>query len=76
MCASNVEDLISDLDPEVSKIYFDAKDVLINANDSNNERFSAAARIVRAFWMRVASTSNRSSDQRKGVIIFPEKLIR
>jgi hypothetical protein len=39
MCASNVEELISDLDPEVSKIYFDAKDVLVNANDSNNERF-------------------------------------
>ena len=60
MCASNVEDLISDLDPEVSKIYFDAKDVLVNANDSNNERFSAAARIVRAFWKRVASTHRRN----------------
>jgi hypothetical protein len=76
MCASNVEELISDLDPEVSKIYFDAKDVLINASDSNNERFSAAARIVRAFWKRIASTINRSSEQSKGVIIFPEKLYR
>jgi len=68
MCASNVEDLISDLDPEVSKIYFDAKDVLVNANDSNNERFSAAARIVRAFWKRVASTLRRDKDTHSKVV--------
>jgi len=68
MCASNVEDLISDLDPEVSKIYFDAKDVLVNANDSNNERFSAAARIVRAFWNRVASTLQGNKDTQSRVV--------
>lgn len=68
MCASNVEDLIADLDPEESKIYFDAKGVLVNAKDSNNERFSAAARVIRAFWKRVAI---QSTYQRKGVIIFP-----
>jgi hypothetical protein len=68
MCASNVEELISDLDPEVSKIYFDAKDVLVNANDSNNERFSAAARIVRAFWKRVASTHRRYKDTHSKVV--------
>jgi hypothetical protein len=49
---------ITDLDPEVSKIYFDAKDVLVNTKDSNDERLSAAARIVRAFWKRVTSTIN------------------
>jgi hypothetical protein len=38
------------LDPEVSKIYFDAKDEVINARDSRTERFSAASRILRTFW--------------------------
>jgi hypothetical protein len=73
MCASNVEDLIADLDPEESKIYFDAKGVLVSAEDSNNERFATAARIVRAFWKRVALRSIRSTDQRKGVITFPRR---
>jgi hypothetical protein len=47
---SNVEDLIAKLDPEISKIYFEAKAVVINTKDSKSEHFSAAARIVRAFW--------------------------
>ena len=57
MCAANVEKEIVKLGPEVSKIYFDAKETLTTAQDSRNERFSAAARIVRAFWKRVVSTN-------------------
>jgi hypothetical protein len=47
---TGVEEQISSLDPEVSKIYFDAKEEVINARDSRSERFSAASRILRAFW--------------------------
>jgi hypothetical protein len=50
MCASNIEDEIEKLAPEVSKGYFEAKEILINTKDSNSERFAAAARTVRAFW--------------------------
>jgi hypothetical protein len=61
MCASDVEDEIAKLGPEVSKIYFDAKDVITSAQDSSSERFSAAARIVRAFWKRVGSAKHNTS---------------
>lgn len=52
MHESNVEEAIKNLGP-ASKIYFAAKEALVNARDSNSERFASAARIVRAFWMRV-----------------------
>jgi hypothetical protein len=55
MYASNIEDEIEKLDPEVSKVYFEAKGILINTKDSNCERFAAASRIVRAFWEWVSS---------------------
>jgi hypothetical protein len=50
MCTANVEEEIEKLGPEVSKIYFDAKETLTESQDSRSERFSAAARLVRAFW--------------------------
>jgi hypothetical protein len=55
MCSPNVEEQIARLDPEVSKIYFDAKAELANAQDSHSERFASAARIVRAFWRRLGT---------------------
>jgi mRNA-degrading endonuclease RelE of RelBE toxin-antitoxin system len=55
MCTPEVEKEIEKLDPEISKIYFDAKHEMLNANDSRCERFSAAARIVRAFWKRISA---------------------
>jgi len=61
MCASSVEDEIAKLGPEVSEIYFDAKNDLASMQDSRNERFSRAARIVRAFWKRVGSTPPNNS---------------
>jgi hypothetical protein len=60
MYTPDVEKEIEKLDPEVSKIYFDAKREMLNARDSRSERFSAAARIVRAFWKRI------SANQRNG----------
>jgi hypothetical protein len=57
MCAACVEEEIVKLGPEVSRVYFDAKETLTTAQDSRSERFSAAARIVRAFWKRVVSTN-------------------
>jgi hypothetical protein len=61
MCASSVEDEIAKLGPEVSKIYFDAKNEITSAQDSRCERFSAAARIVRAFWKRVGSAEHNTA---------------
>jgi hypothetical protein len=55
MCASNVEDEIAKLGAGVSEIYFSAKHELASMQDSRSERFSRAARIVRAFWKRVGS---------------------
>ena len=52
MCTANVEEEIEKLGPEVSKIYFDAKETLATSQDSDSERFSRAAKIVRAFWKR------------------------
>jgi len=54
MPVTDVEELIAKLEPEVSKIYFEAKAVLANAEDSTTEQFSVAARIVRAFWKSCA----------------------
>jgi hypothetical protein len=59
MCAPGVEEEIKKLDPEVSKIYFEAKEALATSQDSRSERFSIAARVVRAFWKR--SFSNVAS---------------
>jgi hypothetical protein len=53
MSESKVEQEIENLGPETSRIYFEAKDVLVKTKDSNSERFANAARIVRAFWRRV-----------------------
>jgi hypothetical protein len=55
MCAPNVEEEIKKLGPEVSKIYFEAKETLATSQDSRSERFSAASRIVRTFWKRAIS---------------------
>jgi hypothetical protein len=52
MCAANVEEEIQKLRPEVSTIYFHAKEILTRSQDSRSERFSTAAKIVRAFWKR------------------------
>jgi hypothetical protein len=60
MCSSDTDDEIKKLGPEISKIYFDAKEVLATSQDSKSEQFSAAARIVRAFWKRVASNRPQS----------------
>jgi hypothetical protein len=50
MKSSDVEKLISKMDPAVSKIYYDAKHVLETEEDSESEEFLAAARIVKIFW--------------------------
>jgi hypothetical protein len=50
MKSSDVEKLISKMDPAVSKIYYDAKHVLETVEDSESEEFLAAARIVKEFW--------------------------
>jgi hypothetical protein len=55
MCAPEVEEDIEKLGPEVSKIYFEAKETLATSQDSRSERFSVAARIVRAFWRRAVT---------------------
>ena len=47
MKSSDVEKLISKMDPAVSKIYYDAKHVLETVEDSESEEFLAAARIVK-----------------------------
>jgi hypothetical protein len=49
MCP-DVEEEIRKLGPELSKVYFEAKEELAKSHDSRSERFSFAARIVRAFW--------------------------
>lgn len=55
MWAPKVEKDIEKLGPEVSKIYFEAKQALATSQDSRTERFSVAARIVRAFWRRAVT---------------------
>lgn len=55
MCASNAEEEIEKLGPELSQIYFYAKAELAKAQDSRSERFNTAGRIVRAFWRRLMS---------------------
>jgi hypothetical protein len=52
MGPSDIEKQIAKLDPEASKIYFDAKHVLETVQDTDSEEFVAAARIVSAFWKR------------------------
>ena len=59
MCDPNVEEEIEKLGPEVSKIYFEAKEALAASQDSRSERFSVAARIVRAFWKRAVSSRSK-----------------
>jgi hypothetical protein len=63
MCAQKIEEEIKNLGPEVSKIYFDAKAELINAQDSRSDRFANAARIVRAFWKRLRLTGEGAQRQ-------------
>jgi hypothetical protein len=55
MDSSKIEKLIATMSPEASKIYFDAKQILENSEDSDSEEFIAAARIVRAFWKTAKS---------------------
>ena len=52
MGSPDIEKQIEKLDPEVSKIYFDAKNRLVTEQDSSSEPFASAARIVQAFWKR------------------------
>jgi HJR/Mrr/RecB family endonuclease len=52
MKSSDIERRIAKMDPEVSKIYYDAKRVLETVEDTESEEFLAAARIVKAFWKR------------------------
>jgi hypothetical protein len=52
MGSPDIEKQIAELDPEVSRIYFEAKHHLVSASDSSTERFATAARIVKAFWKR------------------------
>jgi hypothetical protein len=47
MESSDIEKRIAKMDPEVSKIYYDAKGVLETIEDSESEEFLAAARIVK-----------------------------
>jgi hypothetical protein len=61
MCASSVDDEIAKLGDEISEIYFNAKHDLASIQDSRSERFSRAARIVRAFWKRVGSSQHGTS---------------
>jgi hypothetical protein len=62
MGPSDVEKQIEKLEPEVSKIYFDAKEELVSGRDSSSERFAAAARIVRAFWKRIVANQPRTTE--------------
>jgi hypothetical protein len=50
MCTPDVEAEIKKLGPELSMVYFEAMEELAKSQDSCSERFSFAARIVRAFW--------------------------
>src|ERR1700730_5039122 len=58
MCTACVEDEITKLGDEISKIYFNAKHELASIQDSRSEQFSRAAKIVRAFWKRVGSSQH------------------
>jgi hypothetical protein len=68
MCAANGEEEIVKLGPEVSRVYFDAKETLTTEQDSRSERFSTSARIVRALWMKVVSTHRRNKDIHSKVV--------
>jgi hypothetical protein len=52
MGSPDIEKQIAKMDPEVSRIYFDAKNQLVTEQDSSSEQFASAARIVKAFWKR------------------------
>jgi hypothetical protein len=52
MKPSDIEKLISKMDPAQSRIYYDAKHVLETVEDSESEEFLAAARIVKKFWKK------------------------
>jgi hypothetical protein len=60
MYTPDVEEEIKKLEPELSKIYFKAKEELTKSQDSRSERFSFAARIVKAFWKRVHALKTQS----------------
>jgi hypothetical protein len=57
MRSSDVERLISKMDPAVSKIYYDARHVLETVEGSESEEFLAAARIVKMFWNKAMRRS-------------------
>ena len=62
MGSSKIEKRIAKMDPEKSKIYYDAKRVLETLEDTESEEFIAAARIVKTFWEKAMRTRKRSDD--------------
>lgn len=63
MGSPDIEEQIAKMDPEVSKIYFDAKNQLITEQDSSSEQFASAARIVQAFWKRFLTRRQYSENR-------------
>jgi hypothetical protein len=63
MESSDIEKRIAKMDPEVSKIYYDAKRVLETIEDTESEEFLAAARIVKTFWERAMRIRSRSKTE-------------
>jgi hypothetical protein len=63
MESSDIEKRIAKMDPEVSKIYYDAKRVLETIEDTESEEFLAAARIVKTFWERAMRIHSRSKTE-------------
>lgn len=63
MKSSDIEKRIAKMDPEVSKIYYDAKRVLETIEDTESEEFLAAARIVKTFWERAMRIHSRSKTE-------------
>jgi hypothetical protein len=63
MKSSDIEKRIAKMDPEVSKIYYDAKRVLETIEDTESEEFLTAARIVKTFWERAMRIHSRSKTE-------------
>jgi hypothetical protein len=63
MESSDIEKRIAKMDPEVSKIYYDANRVLETIEDTESEEFLAAARIVKTFWERAMRIRSRSKTE-------------
>jgi hypothetical protein len=50
MCTPDVEEEIKKLGPELSMVYFEAKEELAKSQDSPQPTILLPARLVRAFW--------------------------